>query len=316
MNAIGTSPSAAGARVLSLLPTATTIVLALGAGERLAGVSHDHQLMEAVRHLPVVNRLGYDDRNMSSREIDQIVSSTYADGRSIYILDAEAIARLQPTLILTQRLCEVCAITPSDLQATLAGLKPAPALVELHAHTLGEALAEMQAVAAALGLEERGAELVARLSSRMQKVAERAAAAGSRPSVFCLEWPDPLYNAGHWVPEMVELAGGRDELAHPGGHSSRIEWQRLREYDPEFIVAAVCGFPRERAQRELQILRQRPGFYELQAVRRQQFWVADGPRFFSQAGPGLWDGLELLAGILHPELFPAPQTEAAVRFET
>ncbi len=307
-------------RILSLLPTATSIVLALGAGERLAGVSHDHQYMAAAgglpAGLPVVNRLSYDDGEMSSGEIDALVSATYAQGKSIYVLDAETIARLKPTLVLTQRLCDVCAITPHDLQAVLSRLRPQPAIVELHAHNLSEALEDMRQVAGALGLEESGQALTARLRVRMHAVEQRSAGAKRRPTVFCLEWPDPLYNAGHWVPEMVALAGGRDELAAPGAHSTRIGWERLRKYDPEFIIAMVCGFPRERAWRELQVLCRKPEFAALRAVRERQFWVTDGSRYFSQAGPGLWDGLELLAGILHPELFPAPEAVAAIRFES
>ncbi len=293
-------------RIISLLPTATEIVLALGAGDCLAGVSHDHHLMPHVARLPVVNSLSYDDSRLSAAEIDALVSATYARGESIYILDAERLQALRPTLILTQELCDVCALTPTDLQRCLARLDPQPQILSLHAQTVAAALDDMLRVARALDREAAGLALVAQLRSRIEAVAARTRHLDRRPEVFCLEWPRPLYNAGHWTPELVELAGGRDRLAAPGAYSTRRPWEELQAYDPEMILGMVCGFSVERAAREMQCLRQYPGWDNLRAVRNRQVWVLDGPRYFSQAGPGIVEGLELLARIFHPTLFGPP----------
>lgn len=293
-------------RIVSLLPTATEIVLALGAGDELAGVSHDHHLMPAVAHLPVVNRLSYADSRLSAAEIDALVSATYARGESIYILDAERLQSLRPTLILTQELCDVCALTPTDLQRGLARLDPEPEILSLHAQTVNAALDDMLKIARALGREAAGLALVSRLRSRIEAVASRTRTLDRRPEVFCLEWPRPLYNAGHWTPELVEMAGGRDRLAAPGAYSTRRPWEELQAYDPEMILGMVCGFSVERAAQEMQSLRQYPGWENLRAVRNRRVWVLDGPRYFSQAGPGIVDGLELLARLFHPAIFGPP----------
>ena len=300
-------------RIISFLPSATETVLALGAGAELVGISHDNLHLAAVAHLPVVSTLGYDDTRMSGAEIDALVSQTYARGESIYQLDAALLQRLQPDLLLTQELCDVCAVTPNDFQKAIAGLRPFPAVLSLNAHTLAEALTDMRSVAAAVRRVAEGETLVGTLTARIAQVTARAAAA-TRPRVFCLEWPSPIYNAGHWVPELVAIAGGTDALGAPGTDSVRIPWERVREYDPEIIVAMVCGFPRQRALQELAVLPTYAGFGELRAVRDHNVWVVDGPLYFSQSGPGLVRGLEILASIVQPALFGAPSPDQAVRW--
>lgn len=301
-------------RVVSFLPSATETVLALGTGDALVGISHDNLHIPAVAQLPVVSTLAYDDSGLSGAEIDALVSATYARGASIYQLDAALLKRLQPDLLLTQELCDVCAVTPNDFQKAIAGLHPFPAVLSLNAHTLAEALTDMHSVAAALGRAPEGERLVGQLTARIAQVTARAAAATRRPRVFCLEWPRPIYNAGHWVPELVACAGGSDALGAPGTDSVRLPWDRVREYDPEIIVAMVCGFPRARAVQELAVLPEYAGFAELRAVRDHQVWVVDGPLHFSQSGPGLIRGLEILAGILQPEIFGEPAAEHALRW--
>jgi len=255
-------------RIISFLPSATETVLALGAGAELVGISHDNLHIAEVAHLPVVSTLGYDDTRLSGAEIDALVSQTYARGESIYRLDAALLQRLQPDLLLTQELCDVCAVTPNDFQKAIGSLHPFPEVLSLNAHTLAEALTDMRSVAAAVGRVAEGEALVGKLEARIAHVTARAAAA-TRPRVFCLEWPSPIYNAGHWVPELVACAGGTDALGAPGTDSVRIPWERVREYDPEIIVAMVCGFPRQRALQELAVLPTYAGFGEPRAGSRR-----------------------------------------------
>jgi len=301
-------------RIISFLPSATETVLALGAGAELVGISHDNLHIAEVAHLPVVSTLAYDDTQLSGAEIDALVSQTYARGESIYKLDAALLQRLQPDLLLTQELCDVCAVTPNDFQKAIGSLRPFPEVLSLNAHTLAEALTDMRSVAAAVGRVAEGEALVGKLTARIAHVTARAAAAATRPRVFCLEWPSPIYNAGHWVPELVAIAGGTDALGAPGTDSVRIPWERVRDYDPEIIVAMVCGFPRERAMQELSVLPDYPGFAALRAVRDNKVWVVDGPLHFSQSGPGLIRGLEILAAIVQPALFGEPSPDQALRW--
>lgn len=299
-------------RVVSFLPTGTEILLALGAAADLVGISHENLSIPAVCHLPVVSRLTYDDAHMTGEEIDRLVTSVYAAGGSIYQLDEERLRELRPDLLIVQDLCQVCAVTPNDFQAMLARLDPVPQLLSLNAGTLTEAFSDIERLAWTVNRTGAGQRLLARMHRRLDEVIGTASRAAAMPSVFCLEWPRPLYNSGHWVPELVAHAGGRDELGAPGAKSLPIAWSRLRAYDPEIIVAMVCGFARERALRELATLWEYPGFELLRAVRNGNFWVADGPRYFSQAGPGLLDGVEILAKIFHPELFGAAKPEEAI----
>lgn len=301
-------------RIVTFLPTGTEILLALGAGDMIVGVSHENLAIERVAHLPMVSGLTYDESNLTGAEVDRLVSETYAKGGSIYRIDEDLVRQLQPDLLITQEVCDVCAITPNDFQKMLMRLDPVPEVLSLNAHTLEEAQQDVQRVAKLIGQPEAGERLVAEWRRRTEAITARSRTAQRRPRVFCLEWPEPLYNSGHWAPEMVEVAGGEEVLGRAGEYSTRIAWEQLREADPETIIAMICGFSRERACRELEALRRYPGYEELQAVRNGQVWVVDGPRHFSQAGPGLLEGMAILARILHPEIFGAPALEQAIRF--
>lgn len=301
-------------RIISFLPTGTEILLALGAGDMIVGISHENLAIERVAHLPMVSGLIYDESKLTGAEVDRLVSETYAKGGSIYRIDEDLVRHLQPDLLITQEICDVCAITPNDFQKMLMRLDPIPEVLSLKVRTLAEAQQEVQRVADLIGCLEAGERLLTEWRRRTEAIAERTQTVTRRPRVFCLEWPEPLYNSGHWVPEMVAVAGGEEVLGHAGEYSTRIPWEHLREADPEMIIAMICGFPPARACRELEALRRYPGYEELQAVRNGQVWVVDGPRHFSQAGPGLLEGMEILARILHPEIFGAPVSESAIRF--
>ncbi len=302
-------------RIISFLPTATEILLALGAGDMIVGISHENLAIERVAHLPMVSGLIYDETKLTGAEVDRLVSETYAKGGSIYRIDEDLVRQLRPDLFITQEICDVCAITPNDFQKMLMRLDPVPEVLSLNAHTLEEAQQDVQRVAELIGRPEAGERLVAEWRRRTGAIAARSQMASRRPRVFCLEWPEPLYNSGHWAPEMVAVAGGEEVLGRPGEYSTRIAWEQLREADPEIIIAMICGFSRARACREMEALRRYPGYGELQAVRNGQVWVVDGPRHFSQAGPGLLEGMEILARILHPEIAGAPTPGQAIRFQ-
>jgi iron complex transport system substrate-binding protein len=295
-------------RIAALLPGATEIVYLLGLGDQLVGVSHECDYPPAARDKPVVTQSPFDPHRLASAEIDRLVTETVATGRELYHLDPEALARVQPDLILTQGLCDVCAVSVKTVSATLP---EGPRLLSLDAGTLDEMLADVARVAEAAGVPERGAAVVAGLRARLDAVA--AAARGlPRRRVVCLEWLDPPYSAGHWVPEMVALAGGEELLAAPGERSRRVAWDEVVVAAPEVLLLMPCGFGVERSLAELGLLARLSGWDDLPAVRAGEVWAVDGSAYFSRPGPRLVDGVELVASLLHPGTFgPAPDRAAA-----
>jgi iron complex transport system substrate-binding protein len=287
-------------RILSFQPTSTEMVYALGAGRSIVGVSHECTYPPAARRKPVVSTCVFDPETMSSREIDRAVVAAAKKGASLYRLDEALVRRLKPDLLLTQSLCEVCAVSPSDFGRVLRIVQPRPRVLSLHAHDFEGMFADLDELGAALGVDP--APLVARLRRRIEAVVSRSRGLARRRT-FCMEWIDPVYASGHWVPEMVEMAGGRDALARRGKPSRAIEWSQVVDSAPEVLIVMPCGFTLERARREWPALARRPGWAGLPAVRSGRVYVADGPSYFNGAGPRLVDGLEILAEILHPEVF-------------
>lgn len=282
-------------RIVSLVPSGTEIVCALGAGDQLVGVTHDCDYPEWTRELPRVTRSTI-PAGSTSREIDTRVREAGERGESTFHLDAAALAELRPDLIVGQTLCAVCAVT---LEQVPSALGSEPRVVPLTGTSLEGVLADVERAAIALGRTDQGRELVAALRSRLAAVVSRVASL-PRPRVVCLEWTDPLFNAGHWVPEQVALAGGRDVLGEPGVPSRVIEWDDVRAAEPEVLVVMPCGFGRERAASETRSLRALPGWDELRAVRDGRVHAVDGNAYFSRPGPRVVDGVELLASLLHP----------------
>jgi iron complex transport system substrate-binding protein len=222
-------------------------------------------------------------------------------GKSLYRLDEALVQRLRPDLLLTQSLCDVCAVSPSDFGRVLKIVTPRPRVLALHAHDVEGMFSDLRELAGALGadagpLEKRLRGRIARVVSRVRRLPRRR--------VFCMEWLDPVYASGHWVPELVEMAGGHDGLARPGKLSRVVDWREVTTYAPEVLVIMACGFPIRRTRRELGAVTRRPGWGALPAVRAREVYVVDGPSYFNGGGPRLVDGLEILAEILHPEAFP------------
>lgn len=297
-------------RILSFQPTSTEMAYALGAGRAIVGVSHECSYPPAARRKPVVSTSLIDPERMSSAEIDRAVVSASKEGRSLYRVDRDLVRRLKPDLLLTQSLCEVCATSPSDLREVLQLVKPKPQVLALHAHDFEGMFADLRELADLLGKDARPLEK--QLRKRIEAVLMKTRKLRKR-RVFCMEWIEPIFASGHWVPEMVEMAGGVDSLGSKGRESRRIEWKDVVAADPETLILMPCGLSRERTLRELPVATARPGWKELTAVRLGEVWHADGPSYFNGGGPRLVDGIEILAELLHPDVFPRRRGRAYAR---
>lgn len=300
-------------RICSLLPSATEIVYALGLGDQLYGVSHECDYPPEAAAKPTLIRSAFDQSSLSSLEIDHAVMERLRSGEGVYTIDQDLLRQAEPDLILTQELCDVCAVPYSEVKRAVDQLVSQPRLLPLSPSLLGDVLQDISRVGEATGREEQAGFLVRRLRERIDRVTARTATAAERPATFCLEWADPLYVAGHWIPEMVEMAGGIDGLGGKGKPSVPIEWERVVSYAPEVVILMPCGFDVERAVREMPLLTRLPGWLDLPAVQRGQVYAVNATAYFSRSGPRLVDGLELLAKILHPELFPGAIPGEAAR---
>jgi iron complex transport system substrate-binding protein len=295
--------SPAPPRIASLLPSTTEIACALGFQAALVGRSHECDFPPGVERLPVLTSPKL-DAAAPSRAIDASVRALVRDGLSVYRVDAQRLRELAPDVILTQDQCEVCAASLADVEAALAEWTGGrPRVLSLHPRSLGDVFADFQRVAAELDVPERGERVAAALANRLSDVGERTGRLRERPRVVCLEWIDPPMAAGHWMPELVTLAGGRALLAETGAPSSWITLEELAAADPEAIVVLPCGFDVARTRRELPALSGRPEWRELRAVRAGRVCLADGHALMNRPGPRLVESLEVLAEILHPEEF-------------
>ena len=298
-------------RIVSLLPSATEIVCALGLGDELVGVTHECDHPPFVRELPKVTRTLI-PHGASSARIDALVREQLTSERALYHLDLETLGALAPDLIVTQALCAVCAVAEAEVLDAACRLPGNPPVVNLEPMTLAEVLAAIQAVGDAAGCADRAAAVVGGLRARVDAVAARTAAipVSDRPRVAFLEWIDPLFNGGHWNPELIALAGGVDVLGSPAAPSRAITWEALRAAEPEVVFVACCGFSTERALEDLALLQAGDGWDELPAVREGRVYFSDGNAFFSRPGPRIVDSLEVLGAALHPTVHPGPVAAA------
>ena len=290
-------------RIVSLIPSATEIVCALGLESNLVGRSHECDFPDSVRRLPVCTEPKFNPEG-SSYEIDQRVKAILQEALSVYRVDAEKLRGLRPDLIVTQSQCEVCAVNLRDVERVVCEwMASRPRIVSLAPGALADVWADIRRVAEALGVPERGADLLARIESRMAAIAERARALADRPTVACIEWIEPLMAAGNWMPELVEMAGGVNLFGEAGKHSPWMEFAQLQDQDPDVILIAPCGFDINRTRQELPTLTQGPSWPSLKAVRGGRVFVADGNQYFNRPGPRLVESLEILAELLHPRTF-------------
>lgn len=284
-------------RIVSLLPSATEVLCALGLEPQLVGVTHECDFPSTVQALPRVTQTLI-PTDAPSREIDTLVRERMKTRRALYTLDLAVLESVRPDLIVTQALCDVCAVAEEEVQAAACSLPGRPRVVNLEPTTLGEVLASIRTVAEAAGIPERGQAVLAGLQARIDRVAQRVVARSHRPRVVLLEWIDPLFSCGHWSPELVTLAGGQEVVSQPGQRSRTLTWDEVVAAQPEVLVIACCGYSIERTRQDLPILEAQPGWSDLPCVRSKRVHIVDGSAYFSRPGPRLVDSLEILAELL------------------
>jgi iron complex transport system substrate-binding protein len=304
-------------RVASLLPSATEMVHFCGAGDTLVGVTHECDYPPGVEKLPRLTSSKIEGQNMTSAEIDAAISRFLTDSGSVYALDAQLLDELAPDLILTQGLCDVCAISMDLVEGAVAGLNREPEVLSLNPTSLRGVFDDAVRVGEALG---RGEEARAKLAALEERLAcmEEALAGLPRPRVGCVEWLDPPFSAGHWVPEMVRIAGGEEVLAKPGEPSARLVWKEVFESALEVLVLMPCGFDVRRTIEEARrVLPGLSGWHDLPAVENGRVWAVDANSYFSRPAPRLVEGVEILVRILHPGALPGtPDPKDAVRLNS
>lgn len=289
-------------RTVSLLPAATEMVGALGLMDQLLAVSHECDFPDEANRRPRVTFCEIYGKGLPSDAIDRWVSERLQSHGSLYTLDEAKLRELAPELILTQRLCDVCAPSYDSVEALAQALPSRPRVLNLEPKCLADILTNIRDVAAAMGRPDRGEEVCQQLEKRIRIVEVRARGL-PRPTVFLMEWTEPIFNAGHWTPELIRLSGGTPVLAREGQDSVRVPWDELRYADPEVLVIACCGHGVERTKKDLPLLEALPGWRQLRAAREKRTYLADGSAYFSRPGPRIVESLEILATLLHPEVF-------------
>lgn len=298
-------------RIVSLLPSATEIVCALGYGDLLVGRSHECDHPASVIDLPVCSRPRM-RIDVSSAEIDRSVKSIVSQGLSIYAIDEETLCTLAPDFIITQTQCEVCAVSERDVEKAVSEWMDGQCvIVSLNPNRLEDVWADIIRVATALGNRRNGEDVVAALSERLEAIRSRVAARAHTPRVAVIEWIEPLMAAGNWMPELVEMAGGENLFGEAGKHSPWLALDALAEADPEIVVVAACGFDLERTRAEMQALTDRPEWRSLGAAASGRVYLTDGHHFFNRPGPRLVESLEILTEVLHPQAVPCRHREQA-----
>ena len=290
-------------RIVSFLPSATEMAFALGLGDQICGVSHECDYPPEARTKPVLVRNALPVERMSQREIDVAVSERLRQGLSLYTIDEALIQKIAPDLIVTQNLCEVCAPAGNEISAALRLLPTKPEILWLTPKSIDGIFDNLTELAAATGRKRQADALIREARARLDKVKSVAATAGHRPRVLCIEWMDPVYCCGHWVPEMVDLAGGIDALGRLGTDSVRIAWRDVLDWAPEVLIIMPCGFNLDQAVLQAQQLPELSGWQGLPAVRNGRVYVVDANAYFARPGLRVVDGTELLAHLIHPELF-------------
>jgi iron complex transport system substrate-binding protein len=299
-------------RVVSLLPAATEITAALGMADALAAVSHECDWPPEVAARPRATRCDIHGNRLASRDTDRWVRERLRDAGTLYTMDEALLRTIAPDVILTQRLCDVCAVGYDSVTAFAATLPRPPRIVNLEPERLANVFEDVRRVAAALGVPERAERVVAALADRIAVVRRRTAALERRRCVL-LEWIDPPFRSGHWGPELVDAAGGTELLGVAGADAAEVPWTAVRDAAPDVLVLACCGYDVARTLADVPILRGCPGFDALPAVRAGAVWAIDGSAYVSRPGPRLVDSIELLARCLHPDALGEPDPARAVR---
>jgi iron complex transport system substrate-binding protein len=290
-------------RIVTLLPAATEIVCVLGAADRLVGRSHECDFPPEIGGLPACTSARL-ETGANSSEIERQVKERLGEGGSIYRIDEALLRELKPDVIITQAQCEVCAVSLAEVEAVFAKRSgPKPQIVALSPTRLADVWEDIRRVAGALQIADGGRGALSSLKNRVVNIIEKTCMLKQRPAVVCVEWIEPLMAAGNWVPELVELAGGKNVAGEAGKHSPWMDWETLRRLDPDIMVVMPCGFDLARTRAESAALTRLPGWAGLRAVKGRRIFVTDGNQYFNRPGPRLVESLEILAEILHPGRF-------------
>jgi iron complex transport system substrate-binding protein len=289
-------------RLISFLPAATEMVCGLGLGDSLVGVSHECDFPAAAKTKPVVVKPALPLEELTLREIDAVVAGRIGSGQNLYEVDERLLEQLAPTHILTQALCAVCAPSGNEITRALKALPSKPQILWFTPHGIEEIFNNLRELGHATGRSGQAEQIIAAASGRLEKISALVKRAPRRPKVFCLEWIDPYYCCGHWVPEMIKLAGGVDALGRQGVDSVRVPWTDIAAWAPEILIVSPCGFNLEKAVEQAEQLLQQPGWSDLPAVRANRVFAVNANAYFARPGPRVVDGVELLAHLIHPEL--------------
>ena len=290
-------------KIISLLPAATEIVCALGLESQLVGRSHECDFPESVKHLPVCSSAKFISGS-DSAEIDRQVKEILTDALSIYTIDRELIRQLNPDVIITQAQCEVCAVSLKEVEQALEGLLDKECrIISLQPNTLSDVYKEISEVATILNASSQADDLLKRAEERIEIIRHKLKFRSENPKVACIEWLAPLMIAGNWTPELIQIAGGDPILAVNGKHSVFIDFQDIRNADPDIIVVMPCGFSIPRTLQEINLLLDLPGWKDLKAVENNRIYIADGNQYFNRSGPRLTESIEILAEIINPKQF-------------
>jgi iron complex transport system substrate-binding protein len=300
-------------RIVSFLPSATEMACELGLGDQLLGVTHECDYPPEVRDKPIVVRSLLPTGHMSQREIDTAVSERLRNGLSLYEVDESLMRDIAPDLILTQDLCQVCAPSGSEVTRLLNALPTKPQVLWLTPKSLEQIFDNLRELGEATGRLQRAEDLIAASLARLEKIAAATRRISNPPRVFCMEWVDPVYCSGHWVPEMVLIAGGRDELGRLGSDSVRISWKDVLQWAPEVLIVMPCGCGVETAANHARQLFEYPSWSGLPAVQNNRVYAVDASSYFARPGPRIIEGAELLAHLLHPGLFEWHGPQGAFR---
>jgi iron complex transport system substrate-binding protein len=296
-------------RIVSFLPSATEMACALGLSDSIVGITHECDYPAYIKSKPVVVRNVLPIESMSQSEIDRAVAERMREGLSLYQIDEQLLRSLAPDLILTQNLCQVCAPSGNEVSQVIKALPHAPQILWLTPQSLSEIFDNVLELGAATGKTAEAQTLVNNCRARLEQLAARTASVTHRPRTFCMEWLDPVYASGHWVPELVKIAGGVDELGRERGESVRISWEEIAAYAPEVLVIMPCGFNLQQTMKQVWNVFGRYGakssnhFFDLPAVRSGRVYAVDANSFFARPGPRVVEGAELLARLIHPEIF-------------
>jgi len=305
--------SAAAQRIVSFLPSATEMVCALGLRDRLMGITHECDYPPEIKGTRVVVRSVLPTETMSQREIDVAVAERLRNGLSLYRVDELLMREIAPDLILTQDLCQVCAPSGSEIAQLLKQLPATPQVLWMTPKSLSGIEDNLRQLGAVTGRAGEAAALIAAARARLDEIARAAGGLVQRPRVFCMEWIDPVYSCGHWVPEMVRIAGGIDELGRQGADSVRVSWKQVIDWAPEILIVMPCGFNLQTAAARARSLSSHAGWFDLPAVRDNRVYAVDANAYFARPGPRVVEGTQLLAHLFHPGLFDWRGSERAFR---